>query len=150
MPLHPMFVHFPIVLFFVSLALDGFARYRNHLISYRYGVAVLAGALTSSILAVITGSASEEAAERVVSESLIEQHEMFATAFLLLTATLTVWRAVGRLVARRRGDQSFVPLVAPVYFGAAVLAAVVLIAAGHTGASLVYEHGAGIPVVVFQ
>jgi hypothetical protein len=98
------------------------------------GLALALGA--SSWVAVQTGDADEERAERVVSESAIHEHEEAAELFFPLTIGALVL-AAGGLLAGSPGK---------VLRGATLIAAVGLAAVGyrvgHSGGALVYEHNA--------
>ena len=140
-PLHPVIVHFPIVLvaFLPVVAVIALvliqrgARARGTWA----GVVALAAVLSlSAWVSVETGEEQEEAVERVVPEDAIHEHEEAAEAFLLLTLggllVLGVGLAPGRVGRVGRFAGAVVTL--------GLLAAGVNV--GHTGGELVYTHGA--------
>lgn len=137
LPLHPILVHFPIALLFVSVLFDlvGATLSRD---SFREGALWLLGlGLTGGIAAAIAGGLAEDAAEKAgIAESLIERHEAFAQATLVIMAVLLL----SRLLLRNR----FSPRSFAVYMAAATVGLLSLIATGHTGGDLVYKHGAGV------
>jgi uncharacterized membrane protein len=139
-PLHPMLVHFPIALLFVSVLFDlaskAFARD-----SLREGAHWLLGfGLIGGIAAAIAGSLAEHQAEKAgVPESLIETHETLAYMTLGIMAVLLLYR----LVLRNR----FSPKAFAAYLAVATFGLVAVSATGHTGGNLVYEHGAGVNAV---
>lgn len=136
-PLHPILVHFPIALLFVSVLFDllstGLSRD-----SFREGALWLLGlGLTGGIAAALAGGMAEDAAEKAgIAESLIERHEALAQATLVIMAVLLL----SRLLLRNR----FSPHSFAVYLVAAAVGLLTLIATGHTGGDLVYKHGAGV------
>jgi uncharacterized membrane protein len=140
-PLHPLIVHFPIVLVVLLPVVAVIALWM-----IRRGAApkrawsvplVVAGALAlSSWLAVQTGEREEDRVETVVSEAPIESHEEAAETFLLLSGAM-VLLAAGGLAPGRAGQA--VRLVATV---GTVLLVGAGVQVGRTGGDLVYRHGA--------
>jgi uncharacterized membrane protein len=142
LPLHPVVVHFPIVLAVllpISAAWALWAIRKGTTFRRAWTVpAAIALALTvSALVAVKTGEVQDERVERVVPEQPLESHEEAAETFLTLSAGLALLVAAGLVrgrvgvVARALGTTGAVALVA--------LAAYV----GHSGGKLVYEYGAG-------
>lgn len=140
-PLHPLVVHFPIVLS-VLLPISALVA----LLLIRKGTTsrwawalpvVVAAALTvSAWVATQTGEREEDRVERVVAERAIHGHEEAAERFLVLSGVLLLVAGVG-LAPRTLGEAA--RLVATV--GAlGLLAAGVQV--GHSGGELVYRHGA--------
>jgi len=136
-PLHPMLVHFPIALLFASVLFDvaGKTLSRD---SLREGACWLLGlGLAGGIASAIAGSLAEHAAEKAgVSEALIETHETLAYVTLGIMAVLFLFRLLFR---NRFGTRAFWT-----YLVVAALGLVAVSATGHTGGSLVYQHGAGV------
>ena len=101
LPLHPILVHFPIALLFVSVLFDlvGATLSRD---SFREGALWLLGlGLTGGIAAAIAGGLAEDAAEKAgIAESLIERHEAFAQATLVIMAVLLLSRLLDRKSTR--------------------------------------------------
>ena len=141
LPLHPIVVHFPIVL---SILLPIFAV--GTLWAIRRGktprlwalpfamAAVLAG---SAFVATRTGANEEERVERVVPERAIHSHEEAAERFQVIAAVVAAIALVG-LAGGMVGTAA--RLVATV-------GALVLVFAGYqvgdAGGKLVYQHNAG-------
>jgi uncharacterized membrane protein len=143
-PLHPLVVHFPLVL---AVSLPAvlvilwivISRGKVRGGAWWAGVAVSAILVVSSIAALKTGEQDEERVEQVVPESFLERHEERANAFL--------WAAAGTLIltlatAVLRAGRARTALYAA-SMGAALVAAASAVAVGHSGGSLVYEHNAG-------
>lgn len=137
--LHPMLVHFPIALLFVSVLFDIASSVFTR-DSLREGACWLLGfGLIGGLAAAIAGGLAEHAAERAgVPEALIETHEALAYTTLGIMAVLFV----GRVVLRDR----FRGRVFAAYLLGATLGLLAVSATGHTGGNLVYEHGAGVNV----
>lgn len=141
-PLHPMVVHFPIVL---TVLLPGVAAASLWLIhrglpprrTWMVPVALAAAVTLSSWVAVETGEADEERVESVVPEAALATHEASAERFLVLSLGMLGVAGLGLvggqwgLWARRVGLVTAVVLTAASY------------QVGHSGGSLVYHYGAG-------
>jgi len=141
LPLHPVVVHFPIVLAVllpISAAWALWAIRKGTTFRRVWAVpAAMSVALAlSSFVAVETGESADERVERVVPEQPLESHEEAAETFLILAAGLALLIGAG-LVRGRAG-------VVARGLGTAGAVALVAVAAyvGHTGGKLVYEHGA--------
>ncbi len=141
LPLHPMFVHFPIVL---AVALPVTAAVILWRISRRQAscrnwrvVVVLAVLLAvSASVAVSTGGSDEEAVEAFVPEAALETHEDRADVFHYLAWGIAALAAVGLM----RGAAGHLARFAAT--GGSVLLLVAAIGVGHAGAELVYRYGA--------
>lgn len=140
-PLHPMIVHFPIVL---AILLPIFAlgalliiRRRNSvgvwLVPFALSV-VLAG---SAFVAMRTGEAEEERVENVVPEGVLHDHEEAAEQFLVIAGLIAGIAALG---LARGTIGSAARIVATV--GSLVIV-FMGVRVGQAGGALVYEHNAG-------
>ena len=140
-PLHPLVVHFPVVL---SVLLPISALVARWVIrrgttprsAWALPVAVAAALTLSAYVAVETGEREEDRVERVVGGEVIHGHEEAAERFLVLSGVLLLVAGVG-LVPRTVGEAARI-LTAVGAFG--LLAAGVQV--GHSGGELVYRHGA--------
>ncbi|MFQ5450787.1 MAG: DUF2231 domain-containing protein [Nitrospinaceae bacterium] len=140
LPLHPVVVHFPIVLGFL-LPFTGlllwWAIKKEHLPAKAWTL-VIALAFVYSVSAVVTaqlGERDEEKVEKVVSEKLIEEHEEAAEWVPWTAGTLFLISLAGLLRKNPHQIRLAIALLS--------LAAVVPVAnAGHTGGKLVYQYGA--------
>lgn len=140
-PLHPAVVHLPLALAVLApfVALLALVAIRRAWLPPRAWLAVvllhalLAG---SAWYASETGEDQEERVERVVRESLIEDHEEAAERFLWVTVAALAVSAGGLL----RGSRGMLGRGATVAAAALALAAAVSV--GHSGGELVYRYGA--------
>jgi len=138
MPLHPLFVHFPLVIALLSPLAVFFVFYtgKENCGRLRTGVMALYLLLAATaFVAMNFGEEDEERVERVVAERIIERHaekgELFAWSSLapLLFSTLLMYRR----------DTYTKALLLASSVGMMALALPV----GHSGAELVYRHNAG-------
>ncbi|HSP76928.1 MAG TPA: DUF2231 domain-containing protein [Myxococcaceae bacterium] len=142
-PLHPAVVHLPLGLAFllpvVALLLT-FALWRGGWPRSVWAVLVVLQLMLvgGGVVALLSGEQEEERVERVVSESVIEQHEEQAEAFVW-TAGGVLALAAGVLVMRREGLRRV--LTVAVTAGTFVVAGLA-VWTGHSGGELVYKHGA--------
>ncbi len=140
-PIHPVIVHFPIVLavtlpIFFLAALWTIARGKPFRQAWASPV-LLAGALAlSAFVALKTGEAQEERVEPVVGEAPMHEHEEAAEAFLLLSGIVFVLAGGGLLGGRFGTGLRYAATAGTL----ALVVAVVRV--GDSGGSLVYEHGA--------
>ncbi len=140
LPLHPIMVHFPIVLgaLLPVLALVlGWAIRKNHLPGKAWAL-VTAAALVyclSAVVAVELGEDDEDKVEKVVSEEVIEEHEEAGEMIPWIAGALAGVSLVG--LVRRWGPKARVALVV-----LSLAAVVPLVNTGHTGGKLVYQYGA--------
>ncbi len=142
-PLHPLVVHLPLVLaallpFVVLAILWGDRRGRLTARSWWIGVGVAALLTAGAFVSVKTGEREEEVVESVVPEAALERHEERAEAFLW--ATLAPLALLGLTVAvRTDAPRRWIGTGALV---ASLALAGLAVGVGHSGGSLVYEHGA--------
>ena len=140
-PLHPLVVHFPIVLsvllpISVVVALWAIRRGTTARWAWALPVAVAAALTVSAWVASKTGEREEDRVERVVAERAIHGHEEAAERFLVLSGVLLLVAAVG-LAPRALGE------AARLVTAAGALGLLVAgVQVGHSGGELVYRHGA--------
>ena len=140
-PLHPLVVHFPIVLavllpIFALAALWAIRKGTTPGRAWTLPLAVAAALTVSAYVAGETGEREEDRVERVVTRGAVHSHEEAAERFLVLSGVLLLVASVG-LVPRTVGEAA--RLLTTV--GAlGLLAAGVQV--GHSGGVLVYRHGA--------
>jgi len=140
LPLHPVVVHFPIVLGII-LPFTGLLLWwgiKKERLPQKAWVLVTLMAFVycaSAVVASELGEEDEEKVEKVVAEKLIEEHEEAAELVPWIAGSLFVVSFAGFL--RKNPDR--------VRLGIAIasLAAILPLAnAGHTGGELVYKYGA--------
>jgi uncharacterized membrane protein len=142
LPLHPIVVHFPIVLgsLLPLLAIGLWWAIKKWQWTPKVWALVSAVALIytlSAVVAVQLGEADEEKVEKVISEKVIEEHEEAGELIPWLAGTLFLVSLGGFSVKySKRAQLALIVL--------SLVAVVPLINAGHTGGELVYEHGASI------
>ena len=142
LPLHPIAVHFPIVLgaLLPVLALLMWWAIKNWQLPPKVWALVSAVALVYSLSAVVAvqlGEEDEEKVEKVVSERVIEEHEEAAELIPWIAGTLFLVSLGGFTVKYSKQAQLGLIVLS-------LVAVAPLINAGHTGGELVYEHGAAI------
>lgn len=141
LPLHPLVVHFPIVLTFllpisVVAALWVIRKGTTSRRAWAIPVAFAAALALSAFAAVKTGENEEDRVERVVGDTALHGHEEGAERFLVLSGVLLLVATAGflpRTIGRAARILTAAGAVGLVVAGAQV---------GHSGGTLVYEHGA--------
>jgi uncharacterized membrane protein len=142
LPLHPIVVHFPIVLgtLLPLLAILLVWAIKKWQWTPKVWALVSAVALVytlSATGAVLLGEEDEEKVEKVVSEEVIEAHEEAGELIPWIAGTLFLVSLGGFTV--RYSKQAKVAMIV-----LSLVAVAPLINAGHTGGELVYEHGAAV------
>ena len=141
MPLHPLIVHFPIVLTFllpisVLVALWTIRKGTTPRRAWAVPVALAAALSFSAFIAVETGENEEDRVERVVAEPAMHGHEEAAERFLVLSGVLLLVAAAGFLPRTLGQAARFVTAAGAIGLVAAG------VQVGHSGGTLVYQHGA--------
>jgi uncharacterized membrane protein len=140
LPLHPVVVHFPIVLgillpFAAILVWWGI---KKNMVKQQVWAVIVAMVLAygaSALLAVEMGEKDEDKVEKVVAEKLIEEHEEMGE--------LIPWFAGGLLLISFSGYYLKNSHAARLGFVVLSLAAIIPLAnTGHSGGQLVYKYGA--------
>lgn len=142
LPLHPIVVHFPIVLgaLLPLLAILLWWAIQKWQWTPRVWSLVSAVALVyslSAVTAVQLGEADEEKVEKVISEKVIEEHEEAGELIPWIAETLFLVSLGGFTVKYSKQAQMALIVLS-------LVAVAPLINAGHTGGALVYEHGASV------
>lgn len=141
MPLHPLVVHFPIVLTFllpisVVVALWAIRKGTTPRRAWIVPVVVATALTLSAFVATRTGEAEEDTVERVVAERAIHGHEEAAERFLVLSGVLLLVAAAGLL-------PTTIGRAARLVTAAGALGLVAAgVQVGHSGGTLVYREGA--------
>jgi len=142
LPLHPIVVHFPIVLgallpFLAILLWWAIKKWEWTPKAWSLVSAVALVYCLFAVTAVYLGEEDEEKVEKVISEEVIEAHEEAGELIPWIAGTLFLVSLGGFTV--RYSKQAKIALIALSLVGVAPL-----INAGHTGGELVYEHGAAV------
>ena len=140
-PLHPAVVHFPIALaalvpLFAALVLFAIRSGRTPRLTWAIVVLMQALLVVSSWVARETGDDQEERVEKVVEESLIEEHAEAADWVLWLAVAGLAAAGVG-LAGGNAGGWGRAGALA-----ISVLTLAAAVRTGHLGGELVYRHGA--------
>lgn len=142
LPIHPIVIHFPIALAFISLCFD-LGRWfwgRARLIEAGFwggSTPLLIAAMLGAFVSVATGLVAESSAPQteVVGE-LIESHETAAFVVSGGLAVLAFWRIALRGRFPRRGAYLYLALL--------LLVTLVLLYGAFLGGKMVYNHGVGV------
>ena len=140
-PLHPLVVHFPIVLAIllpISAIVAIWAIGKGSTARRVWAVPlVMAAALAlSAFAATRSGEQEEDRVERVVAKGAIHEHEEAGERFLLLSGVLLLVTAAGLV----RGTLGRAARLLSAAGAIGLVAAAVQV--GHSGGALVYRHGA--------
>ena len=140
-PLHPVIVHFPLVLALMLplvLVITLWVVRRSAAAPRAWSIPlVLSAALAASaFVAVRTGEADEERVERVVPRAAIHSHEEAAERFLVLSGVLVLVAAAG-LVRGTVGRAARLLTV-----GGSIVVAAAAVQVGGAGGDMVYRHNA--------
>jgi hypothetical protein len=140
-PLHPVVVHFPLVLMFLLPvfaigAIWAVRRGTGARRAWAVPFALSAALAVSAFMALRTGEAEEDRVEAVVSDAVLDEHEEAAERFLVLSGVLLLVAAAG-LVA---GDFGRAARYLTVAGSLGIAAAGVQV--GAAGGELVYRHNA--------
>ena len=140
-PLHPLVVHFPIVLsvllpISVLGALWAIRKGTTARKAWALPLALAAALAASAYVATETGENEEDRVERVVSRGALHGHEEAAERFLVFSGILFLMAGAG-LLPRTTG-QAARYLTAAGAFGLLAMGVQV----GHSGGEQVYRHGA--------
>ena len=140
-PLHPLVVHFPIVLAMLlpismAVALWRIRKGTTPRRVWSVPVAFAAALALSAWVATQTGESQEDRVERVVARGVLHDHEEAAERFLVLSGVLMLVTAAGFV----RGN---IGRAARLVSAAGALGLVVAgVQVGHSGGTLVYREGA--------
>ena len=141
LPLHPVVVHFPIVLAVLLpissvWALWAIRKGTTPRRAWSVPAAMAVALALSALVAVKTGETQDERVESVVAEQPLETHEEAAETFLTLSSGLALLVAAGLVRGRAGGIARMLGTA-----GAAGLVALAVYV-GHSGGKLVYQYGA--------
>lgn len=137
-PLHPALVHFPVAFWTSALLLDGAALALGRPEPWHAARLALAAGSLTGLAGMAAGFLEYLALARSPQAGLVERHAVLAgTAWTLFTFNW-IWRISAGSVPEAG---SWTMLGYPACSAAGFL---LLLAAGHAGARLVYRHGVGV------
>ncbi|MBD3919034.1 hypothetical protein H8B09_09735 [Paenibacillus sp. PR3] len=134
--IHPILVHFPIVLITIGLLYDLFVSIRRRELPLKQGIWIWLAAALSAWLSVATGPEDDARGNTL----FLETHSTLAD----ITAWVVTILVVVRLFLIIRGKQSFVKLTLVVYLVFAVASCALVLGTGYYGGKMVYEEGIGV------
>lgn len=139
LPLHPVVVHFPIVLAFLvpivaAVVAWGIFRDKHQQRSWLLPLSLQVVVFLTAWLAVQLGEKDEDRVEAFVSEQVLEEHEESGEAFLVCSGVLMLLMILPLFIRSR-----FLP---PILAVVSLLGIGMVIPVGHSGGDLVYNHGA--------
>ena len=140
-PMHPLVVHFPIVLAVLLpisavLALVAIGKGTHARRAWAVPLALAASLSLGAFVATQTGDQEEDKVERIVGDDPMHAHEEAGEQFLVLSGILLLVMGAG-LLPKTIGTAA--RLVATAGAVGLIAAAVQV---GHSGGKLVYQHGA--------
>jgi uncharacterized membrane protein len=140
LPLHPVVVHFPIVLgtLLPFLALLLWWAIKKDLLQQKVWGLVIVMALAyggSAIIAVELGERDEDKVEEIVSEKVIEEHEEAGEMIPWIAGTLFLISIAGMVKKNSHALRLGLAMLS-------LIALIPLVNTGHTGGELVYQYGA--------
>jgi uncharacterized membrane protein len=145
--LHPLVIHFPIVLFLLYTLLEIVGITFNKEEIQRGAYVILILGVIGALAAVLTGHQAEELAEKTISsafrfpEEVLEEHEWFAN--------LTVWYFFFVLLLRTYlvVKKKFVGRIRYIFIIFALAGTFLVWSTGREGGELVFEHGVGTELI---
>ena len=143
--LHPMVVHFPLVLLLPAILIDGLVALRGGNLSGREVLAragrlsLFAGAAMAVAALSLGYLAQSIAIDKGFADSLIERHEGLGVATAVVFASLA-----GLRWAAMQLSVSLVGWRAGLALAVSVAAGVLLVATAYQGGLLVYDHGVNV------
>jgi uncharacterized membrane protein len=136
--IHPIVVHFPIVLIIVALIYDIVSTIRSKAIIPSRGIWLWLAAAASAWAAVITGPEDDARG----NTTFLDIHSTLAD-FTAWVATLLV---VFRLLMYWKNNKPFIKGLLAVYLIFSLLSCVLVLATGYYGGKMVYTDGVGVKV----
>jgi len=146
--IHPMLVHFPIVLLLIAVTINFMVLLKKGDLTSKdclptSGLIALFLAAIAAIAAATFGDiALEKAVELGFSQTPLEQHETLGLTTLWILIGLTVWQ----IYARWRGI-SLKAARGWIFFAIALVGSIVLLTAAYFGGELVYTLGVNVTPV---
>ena len=133
---HPIFVHFPIVLWLAALLFELLAVWRANDDMHRTAMRLLYLATLAAGVTLLSGFGAEDSVPRGPAHDVVELHQNFMVA----TSSLSLGLCLFAFLARKDFTAKFRKLM---LLGLAILAVVMTLGVDR-GAQLVYQYGAGV------
>ena len=135
--IHPMFVHFPIALIFVTVAIDFIGLILKKERFLFAGTVTSLFALAGAVGAVVTGLVAEDSTWHPAAvHDMLETHELMGFIVLGLIALLAIFRlAMHDKLTDKMGW---------IAFGIGIITIGFTTYGGYLGGEMVYTHGAGV------
>lgn len=146
--IHPMLVHFPIVLFLLAVAVDFWLLLKGEDLAAKtclptVGMSALLLAALAAIAAASFGDiALDKAIELGFDKDALEQHEELGLTTLWILIGLSLWQGVARWRGMRLGGG-----VGWAFFAVSLLGVGTLLTAAYLGGELVYNLGVNVAPV---
>ena len=134
--LHPMFVHFPIVLWLAALLFEFLAVWRSKDEFHRTGMWLLYLGTLAAVVTALTGLYAQESVPNGPAQAVVELHE----DVMLVTFSFAVGLCMFAFFARKNFTAGFRKLM---LLGLIILAGLLSYGTDR-GAQLVYQYGAGV------
>ncbi|TWI77683.1 putative membrane protein [Lacibacter cauensis] len=135
--LHPLVVHFPIVLILLAAALQAVLVWKDLKQIKWVTLIIMAGAFLSSLAASTIFHAMPSADAPKAAMEIFEQHEKYAQLTLWMSGITFLLKSIGVFFKINRRSFEIIVLMA------AIIAAIFLSIAGHHGAKLTHVAGVG-------
>jgi uncharacterized membrane protein len=136
--IHPIVVHFPIVMIIVGLCYDLIAAFRNHSLKPTRGIWIWLVAALGAALAVATGPDQDARG----NTTLLEFHSNFADATMWTVFIIVAWR----LWMILRGIRLLKHGLLALYLVLTLVSGILVLTTGYFGGEMVYEQGIGVKV----
>ncbi|MGR9073374.1 MAG: DUF2231 domain-containing protein [Gammaproteobacteria bacterium] len=139
--IHPLLVHFPIVLLPAFFVLDLIGTLTNNPGWRKVASWLLYLGAVTALLTVVAGFfAAKTVPHGIEVHNIIEKHKMFGVSIAGLTMILSVWRLASRHFPRREANVLHLTLAAMV--------CIALVLGADLGGLMVYKYGVGVEAAV--
>jgi len=133
---HPMFVHFPIVLWLAALLFEIFAVFRGSDDWHRAAARMLYLGTIAAIVAILTGLSAEKSIPPGPAMIVVGIHE----TLMMVTTSMAILLSLFALVFRK----DFTPTYRKGMLAGLVVLSILLTLGADRGAQLVYEYGSAV------